>query len=143
MNIQNILKNHKWSDQIIHEEENERDEEDRKYRERQNKLRQEERDKKQKEYQNKIDAFIQKNGPYWHYAEADTYVELNKYSAVPCIDRANQVRACFMFGVGDELQIMHTLVGVHKEPYTVGEYHDTFCDKKNHNGKEIWVYRGR
>ena len=141
MNVQQLFKNHKWGDQIIHEQENAHHEQERKWREEQERRRKEEREKRRREYQAKIDAYIQKNGPYWHYNDADTYVEINKYSAVPAMDKVNQMRAYFM-GNDNELAIMMTLVGTNQEPYTMDEYHTTFCDKKNYNGKEIWVYRG-
>lgn len=99
------------------------------------------KEKKRDEYNAKIDAFIQKNGPYWRYEEADTYIEIKKYSGVPSIDKANQIRAYFM-GNDNELSVMHTLVYSHQVPYTIDEYHKEFCEKKNYNGKEIWVYKG-
>lgn len=141
MNVQNIFKNHKWGDQIIRETENSYMQKEEEYRKEQNKKRQIERDRRRKEYQDKINSYIAKNGPYWYYDEADTYVELNKHSSVPAMDKVNQIRAYFINNNSD-IDIMMTLVGPNNPPFTVDEYHATLCDKKKYNGKDIWVYRG-
>lgn len=145
MNVQQLFKNHKWGDQIIHEQENIlKAEEQRRHDEYMRKI-QEERDERRRKHLAKIDAYVQKNGPYWRYNEADTYVELKKYSGVPAMDKANQMRVYFMTDKdgNEELMVVMTLVGTNKIPYTVDEYHAIFCEKKNYNGEEIWVYKGR
>lgn len=141
MNIQQLFKNHKWGDQVIYEQENViKVMEQKRYEEKMRK-RKEERDERKRQ----LDIFLQKNGPYWRYKNADTYVEVKKYSSIPAMDKANKVKVYFMTDKNgnDELCVIKTTVSTHKEPYTVDEYHAIFCEKKIYNGKEIWVYKGR
>jgi len=52
------------------------------------------------------------------------------------MDKCNTVMAIFL---GDKIEVTQTEMFMDCDPYTVDEYHETFCEKQD----DKWIFIGR
>lgn len=118
MNINDAFKlqttNHMWGDQMIIQADKERKEEEEKQEKAREKIRKkiliDHRKAEDLRFKKKLNKYIKKNGKYWYYVKADTYINF-KYNGVPSIDGIN-IHSIAIISNTESMQYDTALAGI-------------------------------
>ena len=84
----------------------------------------------------RINNYVNEFGEYWEYKEAKCFVPINQFESVPSIDKCNTTSLMFFNG---KPEITQTEMFMDCPPYTVDEYHNTYCKQEG----DKWIFVGK
>lgn len=143
LNNDDISKNimfgtNEWGDERIRKEDNERKKRE---KEKEEKLRNELKKKRENEEKRRLKEYKELHGDYWVHPEiTNCYIPLT-IRGVPSLDKVNRI-SLWLQDNGNFMTPMTLLARIGGNNWTIDEYLELHCEKKNEDGQVKYYYKG-